>query len=463
MSSIEQSNGFLPLEALRHAESTAVGLWDLDDVSAITYTLHDADQNAGDQLVLARLHNQPLAFLYLPQAPGTESRENLLAAVWRDARADILEHVRSYGCLPLPAGVEDLDAMLHADAGHCPGAIPARPAGSAAVIVCTTGGSALERSLNSLTQMNCEDFAVIVVDNRPSRPETRALIESLASPIPLKYVPEPRPGLAIARNTGLAAAADVAFVAFTDDDVVVDSQWLSWLLSQFTQTEIAAVTGLVMPLTLGSQVQKRFEQYAGFGKGLRAERYDLTEHRAGERFLYPYWGGMFGSGNSMAFRRDTLLAIGGFDPALGAGTLTAGGEDLAAFTDVILGGGQLAYEPRSLCWHEHRADEEALRTQINNYGIGLTAVLWRYFTTDWRFSLTVLRSLPLIARLARSRSDDRQVDRLPTDLARLELRGRLLGPLRYVASRRRVQAGAAGRSSGERRPEADQPGDQTRT
>ena len=51
----------------------------------------------------------------------------------------------------------------------------------------------------------------------------------------------------------------------------------------------------------------------------------------------------------MAFRRDVLLAVGGFDPALGAGTPTGGGEDIAAFTDVMLGGGRLVYEPRSVC------------------------------------------------------------------------------------------------------------------
>jgi len=278
MSSTERSNGFLPLEALRHAGATAVGLWDLDHVSAIAYTKHDAAEQNHDQLVLARLHDQPLAFLYLEQPPGQESREGLIAAVWREARAEILDHVRACGCLPPPAGPEDLAAALAADDGRCPARTPARPAGHAAVIVCTTGGSALPRALRSLTQMSCGDFEVIVVDNRPSTPETREMIESFASSVPLKYVPEPRRGLATARNTGLAAAADATFVAFTDDDVVVDSQWLSWLLSPFAEAEIAAVTGLVMPFALGSPVQKRFEQYAGFGKGLRAERYDLAEH-----------------------------------------------------------------------------------------------------------------------------------------------------------------------------------------
>lgn len=376
--------------------------------------------------------------------------------------------------------------MLESDDHRCAGSTPVRPDGKAAVIVCTTGAQprALMRSLQALARMGDDNFEVVVVDNRPARSETQTLVESFASPIPVRYVAEPRPGLSRARNAGVAAAPSAAYVAFTDDDVIVDRSWLAWLLEPFARPSVQAVTGLVMPLRLQSRAEKRFEHYAGFGKGVRPATYDLTEHAAGDRFLYPYWGGMFGSGNSMAFRREALAAVGGFDPALGAGTPTAGGEDLAAFTDVILAGGQLVYQPRSLCWHEHRADEQALRTQVHNYGIGLTAVLWRYLTSDWRFSRRLVSSLPSIARLTRDRSSERELDRMPADLSRLELQGRLLGPWRYMVSRRRSRAskdtdaarqrtgerrGAGGgtvaerRLSGERRAQADQAGAQTRT
>jgi hypothetical protein len=143
----------------------------------------------------------------------------------------------------------------------------------------------------------------------------------------------------------------------------------------------------------------------------------------------------------MAFRRDALLAIGSFDPALGAGTVTGGGEDIAAFSDIIVGGGRLVYEPRSICWHEHRADEAGLQAQVRNYGVGLTAVFWRHLWRDWRFSVTVLRSLPVMARLVRSRKQDREVGRTAADLARIELPYRLLGPWRYMVSRRKVRRG----------------------
>jgi glycosyltransferase involved in cell wall biosynthesis len=286
--------------------------------------------------------------------------------------------------------------------------------------------------------MRCADFTIVVVDNRPSDPQTKALVASFAARTtkPVRYVAEPRVGASAARNAGIAAVPEAMFLAFTDDDVEVDPEWLSRLLGPFIEPQVRAVTGLVLPMTLDSAVQKRFERYAGFGKGVHGETYDMGAHRARDRFLFPYWGGVFGSGNSMAFRRNALLAVGGFDCALGPGTPTGGAEDIAALSDVILGGGTIVYEPRSVCWHAHRDDEDGLREQVHRYGIGLTAVLWRYFRRDWRFTVAVVRSLPLVLKLMRSRSADRQADRLPTDLLRLESRGRLLGPWRYEISRR---------------------------
>jgi GT2 family glycosyltransferase len=452
-----------------------MGLWDMEEGPRIRRLAGWDESPASDQLVLARLHREPLAILHIDVAPGEETDTQLIDAVWDQAHDALRAHVRAHGCLTLPTDPGALEASLTDPGaleaaltdpgaleaaltdpgvpsaaltgpgvgGHgCPGRLPPRPPGHAAVIVCTIGrGAELARCIGSLCAMTCEDFEIVVVDNRPSDPRIKSQIEDIASntTTPVRYVAESRVGSSAARNSGVATVPDAAYVAFTDDDVEVDPEWLGWLLSPFTGQNVQAVTGLVLPLTLASAVQKRFERYAGFGKGVRREVYDMGEHRARDRFLFPYWGGMFGSGNSMAFRRDALLAVGGFDPALGPGTPTHGGEDIAAFSDVVLGGGAIVYEPRSLCWHEHRGDEQALRDQVRNYGIGLTAVLWRYLCRDWRFTASAVRSLPLVLRLARSRSADRQDDRLPADLAKLEARGRLRGPWRYIVSRRRAR------------------------
>jgi GT2 family glycosyltransferase len=469
-STIESSSGFLPLAPLRHSAPTAVGVLELDSHGGTVWPLGDRPHGARDQLILIRLHGQPLTLLHLAAPPGGENCAEVIEEVWKQAREPFEDHVRSCRCLPMPLTFDALPGLLGASPHSCPCLTPPRPPGRAAVVVCTVGrGAVLQRTIESLTRMVCSDYEIIVVDNRPSLADTRELVDRLAQDAPIRYVAEQRPGLAMARNTGLRAASDAEYVAFTDDDVVADADWLGWLLAPFTECETGAVTGLVLPLTLNSAAEKRFELYAGFGKGVAREIYDLAEHRADDRFLFPYWGGMFGSGNSMAFRREALLGVGGFDPALGAGTPTAGGEDLAAFTDVILAGGRLVYEPRSLCWHEHRGDEGALRNQVRGYGIGLTAVLWKYLTTDRRFAATLARTLPALTRLAKDRSAAREADRLPADLTRLELRGRLLGPWYYLRSRRMARRNSDALAGSRRAHQsasvsgADQAGAQTRT
>lgn len=459
------SNGFLPQSPLLHAAPTGVGVWDLESAGPVwrpTPTEAARDRPpACDQLLLVRLHSEPVTILALAAPPGEETPAMLLDAAWAYAADAIRLHARRHGCMPVPADGEDLRRALARAAGGCAASVPPRPPGHATAIVCTTGRAAtLARCLESLAGMDCEDFDVVVVDNRPPLPAspsprdrdrapapdrqppsaTHALVERLAAGgMRVRYVPEPRPGLAFARNAGVAAAPEAAFVAFVDDDVVADARWLGWLLAPFVDDDADAVTGLVMPLSLRHPAQKRFEQYAGFGKGVRRRVYGLHDPRMRARFLYPYFGGIFGSGNSMAFRRDALLAVGGFDPALGAGTPTGGGEDLAAFTEVLLRGGQIVYEPRALCWHEHRPEEAALQAQVRAYGIGLTAVFWRFLWRDRRFLLAGARSLPLTLRLARRRRRQRTQAVVPPELIHLEARARWLGPWRYLASRHRAR------------------------
>jgi hypothetical protein len=91
------------------------------------------------------------------------------------------------------------------------------------------------------------------------------------------------------------------------------------------------------------------------------------------------------------------------------------------------------YEPRSLCWHEHRRDEDALRRQLFNYGAHLTAMLTKALTHDPRFARAAMRSVPLafqIRRRAKRQAGSPAV--LPPELAKIERAGMLRGPMLYA-------------------------------
>jgi glycosyltransferase involved in cell wall biosynthesis len=279
-------------------------------------------------------------------------------------------------------------------------------------------------------------LTVIVVDNRPDGGEAWSVVAPLMSTDDrLRYVAEARSGLSVARNRGISeSTADI--VAFTDDDVVADPGWLGWLVRPFRDPAVSVTCGMVLPLNLRGEEEKLFERYGGFCKGLRRRSFDRELGQAPGRLLYPFINGIVGVGNSMAFRRAELVADGGFDPALGAGSPAHAGEESCAFSSAILRGGRIVYEPRALCWHEHRSSSGALRGQVYGYGVSVGAILTRAAVSDRRFWRTAAEALPAVLAAARatpprSRPSDR-LERRPNHLRRARIEGIVHGPLRYA-------------------------------
>jgi GT2 family glycosyltransferase len=423
--------GGFPLAPFEHDEPTAVGVLDLD-ISPEPRTPSGGPLGAGDDaLLLVRLHGEPLAVVHLDRSPAGSPEDEVVERAREEVGQAISEHRGRCACSP--------DVV---DASRCPGGKPRDPGGRVAVIICTAGRAhELERCLRALLASD-RPLEVLVVDNLPSDRHTgEAVAKIAAGDARVRYVAEPRMGLSVARNRGVAET-DAELVAFTDDDVVVDPGWLGWLLDAFAEPEVVVSCGLVLPLALETAAQKRFERYDGFAKGLSRRSFDAATGQARGRLLYPYINGMIGTGNSMAFRRSAVVAIGGFDPALGAGSPAKAGEETCAFAAAILGGGRIVYQPRALCWHEHRRDAEQLRGQVQAYGISVGAVLTRALISDPRFLATALRSLPVALGLRRAPRDVRAAGLSaprPVGLDGVRRRGMLLGPSRYIQGVRRAR------------------------
>jgi hypothetical protein len=150
---------------------------------------------------------------------------------------------------------------------------------------------------------------------------------------------------------------------------------------------------MIFPAQVETPAQAWIEAHAGFGKGLDRQVFDLDEHRPDDP-LFPFTAGRLGSGANMAFRTDALLALGGFDEHLGVGTPARGGDDLAAFYDVIRAGHRLVYEPAALVLHHHHVDTAAVRRLAYAYGIGLSAYLARAVAEDPKAILAMAARLP---------------------------------------------------------------------
>jgi glycosyltransferase involved in cell wall biosynthesis len=304
----------------------------------------------------------------------------------------------------------------------------------------------LRRCLDSIAAVRYRSFDVIVVDNAPRSGGTRAVVQDWerANPsIGVRYLEEPVPGAARAHNRALAVA-EGAWVVRTDDDVVVDPEWLAAIAEAGTSAPgIQCVTGLILPAEIATPAQELLEQFGGYARGFRRRRVDLGEHCPADP-LFPFTTGRLGSGANIAFDAATLRARGGFDTALGPGTPARGGEDLLAVFDVLTGGGGVVYEPSALVWHWNRRDLASLRQLMYDYGMGLAAYLTAASMRQPRLALGKTRHLAAAARHVVGRSSPKNKAKrrdYPKDLERRELLGMVAGPAAYLAGRWGHRAG----------------------
>jgi glycosyltransferase involved in cell wall biosynthesis len=307
------------------------------------------------------------------------------------------------------------------------------------VIVATRNRAAsLPSCLDELLALEYPNYEIVLVDNAPSDNSTERLIrEQYKHVANLRYVREEQAGLACAHNRGLQETT-APIVAFTDDDVVVDRHWLIELVLGFEATaNVGCVTGMILPAELETAPQAWIEQYSGFSKGFAKKLFDLGQHRPSNP-LFPYVAGTMGSGASMAFTREALAKVGGFDPALGAGSKGVGGDDLAAFFDIVTHGYAVVYSPASLLYHWHRRDYAGLHRQAYGYGVGLFAFLTKTIlerpTRIFDFIIKLPQGLYYILSDKSPKNRNKQ-GTYPEELTWAERKGMLYGPLAYIRSR----------------------------
>ncbi|NKY57005.1 glycosyltransferase family 2 protein [Nocardia flavorosea] len=430
-----------------------------------------------------------------PRTPPDEPEEQSWAPVWcvdiadpapalptvpSGARPDRVHLLVRAGGRPVgqlevtvPGG-RDLPGFLLSSARNwsaqqqLPASAPSWPAGSTSVsvVICTLGrAGSLATAVDAvLSRQTRPAHEVIVVDNDPDAGRVVDALARFAGESRLRIVTAAERGVSRARNAGVAAATgDV--VAFTDDDVEAEPDWLARLAEVFDSDpgrEIGCVTGLVVPADLGLATHRWFEQSSGFERGYlpmvwgpadsgvldRLREYEPLAGPGRRGPAYPVAGSEFGSGNNMALRRELLVAAGGFDVVLGTGSPARGGEDLDMLRRVVLGGAALVYHPSAVVRHHHRATIRQLRRQMYDYGVGMCANVLRYATGSAAGLRATLRVLPGGVRLLldpASAKNSGKADGYPRALTFIELAGYLTGPvhlLRSLRTARRTGTGA---------------------
>jgi GT2 family glycosyltransferase len=404
-------------------------------VTNISVASPSEDAHAAQAVVLVRLHTIPVGTIVVDAPAGIVDATSCAEAAWVSLGTSLRTHLASDG---LP-GNPPVGRPADADVPRCQQDLPTTQTPFISVVVATRERPhSLAACLDSLARIDYPDYEIIVVDNDPVSSATASLVRGRTEEN-LRYTCEPRRGLAAAHNRGLEQATG-AIVAFTDDDVILDRKWLTEVARGFsTAADVACVTGLLMPAELQTQAQLLMEMFGHFGKGFEQRFVNCGAHRPVDP-LFPFTVGKLGSGANMSFSKDRLCELGGFDPAIGAGTAARGGDDLAGFFSVLAAGYSLVYQPTAVAWHRHRRDLASLSNQAYGYGVGLGAYLASALVSHPAMIGPALRRAPTGLRYAfhpASPRNTRVSSSWPRDLVWRERRGLVLGPAAYGVSRLR--------------------------
>jgi GT2 family glycosyltransferase len=307
------------------------------------------------------------------------------------------------------------------------------------IIVCTRDrANHLKPCLDALTRMHrAEEGEIVIVDNDPPNSATHDLVMRYPQ---VRYVVQPRRGLNAARSAG-AEAASGEILLYTDDDVLIDPNWVNAILEPFAHPRVGAAAGMVMPYELETPAQALFEYYGGHGRGYHHRVFDFNNGGPAAN------AGKIGSGANMAFRRSLVMELELFEPELDMGTVTLTGGDTHAFYIVLAKGYQVVYTPDALVWHVHRRDYESLKRLLYSYSLGgmahLTRCWVRYRDSDvWKIVWSWLKEghlKPLYRSLRRNNNN------LPLDLTLTQLAGFFAGPRAYLKAKRIEDARQADR------------------
>jgi GT2 family glycosyltransferase/sugar lactone lactonase YvrE len=216
---------------------------------------------------------------------------------------------------------------------------------SVSVIVCAyNAADTIEDCLSSLDRLTYPDFEVIVV-NDGSRDKTSEIARAHPR---ARVIDIPNGGLSAARNVGLKEARG-AIVAYTDADTRVDPDWLTYLVQPFLNSDVVGSGGPnVVPGDDPPMAQCIARAPGGPTHVLLDDR--IAEHVPG---------------CNMAFRREALSEIGGFNPIY-----LRAGDDVDVCWRLQARGWKIGFASAALVWHHHRSSVKAYWRQQLGYGEG---------------------------------------------------------------------------------------------
>ncbi len=241
------------------------------------------------------------------------------------------------------------------------------------VAICTWNRSGLlRRTLEQMCRLVVPpdvEWELILVDNN-STDDTRQVVAEFINRLPIRYVFEPKQGLSHARNRAVQEAQG-EYILWTDDDVLVDEEWMQAYVEGFRKYPEAAF--------FGGPVEAWFE---GEPPEWLIRTLSLVEHAFAIRHLgdeecaLPRGEDGLPYGANYCLRSDWQKRFV-YDTVLGvAGKMRKLGEETVLLREVVSAGGEGRWLPRARVRHWIPQSRQTLKFLRQYYfGGGRTSCL----------------------------------------------------------------------------------------
>lgn len=233
----------------------------------------------------------------------------------------------------------------------------------------------ISKCVQSILQSNARKYDIIVVDQSTTK-ETIHCIKQLYDSR-LHFVQHKVSGKSAALNNGISVAKG-EILAFTDDDCIVSTEWLSQIHKSFAQhPDIAVIFGRTLPF----QAQKHREQICPCTFSSRTPKM-ITRPCVHYRNI--------GFGNNMAIRKKFLDEVGGFKTWLGPGSIGSNAEDAEIALRILTKGHKILYNPKALIYHNKWLTPKEIQKQHLSYTCGEMACYGYFHFQGHRFASAIL-------------------------------------------------------------------------
>ncbi len=172
-------------------------------------------------------------------------------------------------------------------------------------------------------------------------------------------------GVGYAKNQGIKRTQG-QIIVFTDDDCIVDKDWLKNIYLSFKKhKDIAGVFGKVLPYKPQSNKDKICP---------------CTFLKNKKKFITKpcFHIKNIGFGNNMAFKREVFDKVGFFKNWLGPGSIGSNAEDAEFVLRVLFNNYKILYNPKIKAWHNRWLTNQELKKQKMSYLCGEVAC-YSYF------------------------------------------------------------------------------------